>query len=488
MQICTYRRYEGQLSRILGGENLDLSKLTEEQIKKFVEINILAHDIIKQEMQIGIDYYNYGQAIDEKIRATIGKDGRLVRIKALPNTIIKDNQYARAVDQKINYLLSDKPNIDSDDETVVNFINEFIDNRFMRTMNNLAADSFNTGIGWLYLFTDGQDVKFKRLDPLSVIPVWKDDNHDSLEAVILFVSKEEFNGNTIKKKEYVYFYTQDKIRVYSFENGHLEYLTDEPYLEKNGLSYSYKKLPFVYFKQPNELALIKKVKCLQDALNLLLSNYADNMFENPMNTILILKNYEGEDLGEFRENLAQYRAVKVRTADGSQGGVDTLEVTVNSENYKVIIELIKKAIAHNARSLYLDNERSYNAPNTLNIKAMYSDMELDANKLELEFTASFDYMFEFIGIVKNVNFKGVDIKFKRNIMINDESTVEMIKNSIGIISNETLVSNHPFVTDKDEELERIKKERDEKIKLYDDYPDLGGEARANGLGEKNRKA
>lgn len=451
---------------------MDLSKLTEEQIKKFLEDKILANDIIKQEMQVGIDYFNYKQSIDEKIRATIGKNGNLVKIKGLPNTIIKDNQYARAVDQKINYLLSDKPNIDTEDESVADFINEFMDNRFMRTMNNLATDSFNTGIAWLYLFTDGLDVKFKRLNPLSVIPLWKDDNHDSLEAVILFVSKEEFNGNTIKKNEYVYFYTLDKIRIYSFENGHLEYLIDEPYLEKDGLSYSYKKLPFVYFKQPYELALIKKVRCLQDALNLLLSNYADNMFENPMNTILILKNYEGEDLGEFREKLAQYRAIKTRTADGSQGGVETLEVTVNSENYKVIIELIKRAIAHNARSLYLDNERTSNAPNTLNIKAMYSDMELDANKLELEFTASFDYMFEFIGIVKNMDFKGVNIKFKRNIMVNDESTVTMIKDSQGLVSNETLLSMHPFVDDINLELERVEKQKEESINMLSDYQGL----------------
>ena len=207
-----------------------------------------------------------------------------------------------------------------------------------------------------------------------------------------------------------------------------------------------------------------------------------------MNSILVLKNYEGEDLGEFREKLAQYAAIKVRTADGSDGGVDTLQVTVNSDNYKVIIELIKKAIAHNARSLYLDNDRTSNAPNTLNIKAMYSDMELDANDLELEFTASFEYLFSWVADIVGIDFSDAEVKFKRSIMVNDESTIEMIRDSIGIISDETLVAAHPFVEDVTEELKRIEKEKEKSLDYFDDYKNLGGEGHDQLLGNKDRKA
>lgn len=466
---------------------MNLENLTNNELIKYLEKKISNFAIEKEKMQVGIDYYNYKQAIDDKKRVTIGKNGRLVELRNLPNTIIKDNQYARALDQKRNYILSDKPNVDSDNEVASQFADKFIDNRFMRTLNKIATDSYNSKIGWMYIYTDGKNIKYKRLDPLTVIPEWKDDNHESLDAVIRMISKSKFEENDIKIKHYIYLYMLNGIKIFENKDDHLEFVNDEPYLEKDGVLYSYKKLPFVCFKQPNEIALIDKVRCLQDALNLLLSNYADNMFENPMNSILILKNYEGEDLGDFREKLSQFSAVKVRTADGSQGGVDTLEVKVNSENYKTIIELIKKAIAHNARSLYLDNERTSNQPNTLNIKAMYSDIELDANELELEFAASFEYLFSWISDIANIDFSDLEIKFKRSIMVNDESTVEMIKNSIGIVSNETLLSNHPFVVDKNEELKRIEKEKDEKIKFYDDYP-IGGEANGNVLGKENRKA
>lgn len=439
-------------------------------------------------MQVGIDYYHYKQAIDDKKRAVIGKDGKFIIAKSLPNTIIKDNQYSRALDQKRNYVLSRKPNINSKNKEAVKYLDDFVDKRFMRTLNKIAIDSYNTSIGWMYLSTDGKDIKYKRLDPMTVIPEWSDDNHESLDAVIRVVTETEFENGKLEVKTYVYLYTLNFIKVFDYKDGRLKYLKDEQYLEKGGTMYSYKKLPFVYFKQPNEITLLERVRCLQDALNLLLSNYADNLFENPMNSILVLKNYEGEDLAEFREKLAQYSAIKVRTADGSQGGVDTLEVTVNAENYKVIIELIKKAIAHNARSLYLDNDRTSNAPNTLNIKAMYSDMELDANDLELEFTASFEYLFSWVADIVGIDFSDAEVKFKRSIMVNDESTIEMIRNSIGIISDETLVAAHPFVEDVTEELKRIEKEKEKSLEFFDDYKNLGGEGHDQLLGSKDRKA
>lgn len=439
-------------------------------------------------MQVGIDYYHYKQAIDDKKRAVIGKDGKFIIAKSLPNTIIKDNQYSRALDQKRDYVLSRKPNINSKNKEAVKYLDDFVDKRFMRTLNKIAIDSYNTSIGWMYLSTDGKDIKYKRLDPMTVIPEWSDDNHESLDAVIREVTETEFENGKLEVKTYVYLYTLNFIKVFDYKDGRLKYLKDEQYLEKGGTMYSYKKLPFVYFKQPNEITLLERVRCLQDALNLLLSNYADNLFENPMNSILVLKNYEGEDLAEFREKLAQYSAIKVRTADGSQGGVDTLEVTVNAENYKVIIELIKKAIAHNARSLYLDNDRTSNAPNTLNIKAMYSDMELDANDLELEFTASFEYLFSWVADIVGIDFSDAEVKFKRSIMVNDESTIEMIRNSIGIISDETLVAAHPFVEDVTEELKRIEKEKEKSLEFFDDYKNLGGEGHDQLLGSKDRKA
>ena len=101
---------------------------------------------------------------------------------------------------------------------------------------------------------------------------------------------------------------------------------------------------------------------------------------------------------------------------------------------------------------------------------MYSDIELDANKLELELKASLDYMQELI-----IALLGLDVKefatftFKRNMMVNDESLVRMIKDSEGTISTETKVEKNPLVDDPVEELKRLKRENEQYEEDNDDY-------------------
>ena len=67
--------------------------------------------------------------------------------------------------------------------------------------------------------------------------------------------------------------------------------------------------------------------------------------EHARNSILVLKNYDGENLGEFRHNLSTYGAVKVR----EDGGDETLQVEINAENYKGILELLKKSLIEYVR-------------------------------------------------------------------------------------------------------------------------------------------
>ena len=197
---------------------------------------------------------------------------------------------------------------------------------------------------------------------------------------------------------------------------------------------------------------------MQDAINAILSNYYDNMLEDPRNTIMIVKNYDGQDLGEFRQKLAQYGAVKVSTGvDGADGDVNTLEVNVNSENYRLILDLLKEKLIENAMGFDMKSDKTSNAPNELNIKSMYSDMELDANQTALEFTASLEHLERFLKLIKNIKDDKLisTTEFKRNLMVNDEATINMIIQSEGLLSKKTLLSHHPFVDNVDEEIKAI---------------------------------
>ena len=74
--------------------------------------------------------------------------------------------------------------------------------------------------------------------------------------------------------------------------------------------------------------LYQKYRSLQDFADADLKE----MEEDIHSTILVIKNYDGEDLGRLRANLATYGIIKVRSYEGSEGGVDTLQIEVNAEN------------------------------------------------------------------------------------------------------------------------------------------------------------
>lgn len=437
---------------------MDITKFKKEELVKYIDAKIAEFQLKKEEMQESIRYYNYEQDILLKKRWTIGKEGKMQSIENLPNARIIDNQYKKAVDQKVNYLFSQLPSIKCDDEKYQELVQDLYDNRFLRTLNKVALESYLCGISWLYISNDNGELSMTKMDSTEIIPIWQDRNHESLDAIIRVYQTEEYKDGNIKMIDKVALYTKDDVRIYLRDKDYTE-IKEEGYLEKDGLRYSFGEIPFVYFKSnSSEMPLLKRVKSLQDAINAILSNYYDNMLEDPRNTIMILKNYDGQDLGEFRQKLAQYGAVKVSTGvDGADGDVNTLEVNVNSENYRLILDLLKEKLIENAMAFDMKSDKTSNAPNELNIKSMYSDMELDANQTALEFTASLEHLERFLKLIKNIKDDKLisTTEFKRNLMVNDEATINMIIQSEGLLSKKTLLSHHPFVDDVDEEIKAI---------------------------------
>ncbi|HBF0403929.1 TPA: phage portal protein, partial [Clostridioides difficile] len=234
------------------------------------------------------------------------------------------------------------------------------------------------------------------------------------------------------------------------------------------------RIPLIPFKYNNkEIPLIKRVKSLQDGINIMLSDFENNMQEDARNTILVLQNYDGQNLGEFRKNLAQYGAVKVRTVDGAVGDLKTLEIKVNSDNYKSILEVFKKALIENGRGYDAKDDRMSGNPNQMNIQSMYSDIDLDANGMETEFQASFEELLWFVNMhllntgQGNYENEEVEIIFNRDILINETESISNCQNSVGLLSDETIISQHPWTIDVRQELEK-KKKQEEAQREYDD--------------------
>jgi len=108
----------------------------------------------------------------------------------------------------------------------------------------------------------------------------------------------------------------------------------------------------------------------------------------------------------------------------------------------------------------------------MNIQSMYSDIDLDANEMETEYQAAFEELLWFINChFANAgygDFEGeeVEIIFNRDILINESEVIDNVNKSVGVLSDETLVANHPWVDDPQKELERKKEEKEAAMAEY----------------------
>lgn len=441
--------------------------------KQFLELEIMRWKFSPlRKMQLdGERYYRGDHDILKRKRTAIDEKGELMDVDNVPNNRLVDNQYQKMVDQKVNYLLSKPLTFESGNKSYDEILKTIFNAQFLNKLKNGGTDALNGGLFWLYpYFDDEGKLAFKRFKSYEILPFWKDSEHTILDCAIRLYEVEGYEGTTPKIFEKIEIFTHDKILRYDLENGRLIEDIENPYsyyayMGEQGLTWD--KIPLVAFKYNNrEIPLIKRVKGLQDGLNIMMSTLTNSMEENNLDNILIIKNYDGQNLGEFRKNLATYRAVKVRTIDGAEGGIDSLQIEVNAANYELVLKTLKKAIIENAMGYDAKDDRLGGNANMLNIKSMYSDIDLDADNMESEFKASFDQLLYFVNAYLASSKQGtynepVKITFNRDMLINETEIIDNLV-KLGVqLPQELLIGQVPFVDDVQAVLEMVKKEKAE---------------------------
>jgi SPP1 family phage portal protein len=197
------------------------------------------------------------------------------------------------------------------------------------------------------------------------------------------------------------------------------------------------------------------------------------MEEDPRTSILVLKNYDGTNIPEFRQNLATYGVIKVTTVDGVQGGVEALKVDVNAANYQAELMQLKRAIVENGRGFDAKEERMDGDPNQMNIESMYTDIDLDVNTMETEFQAGFEELKWFIDqyLIHEGNDdytnESAEFVFNRDFFINESTKIDNCVKSQGILSQRTIVAMHPWVTNLNRELSQIEDDKQAELEEMD---------------------
>ena len=137
-------------------------------------------------MQIkGQLYYQNEHDILSRKRTMIGEGGKLEVVENLPNNQIIDNQYAKMVNQKADYLLGQPFAIEGKNELYVELLKEVFNKRFMQTLKNGGKAALNHGIAWLYPYYDKNgEFRFRLFPGYEILPIWEDSEHTILAGAI----------------------------------------------------------------------------------------------------------------------------------------------------------------------------------------------------------------------------------------------------------------------------------------------------------------
>jgi len=452
-------------------------------------------------MLTGQRYYIGDADILKRKRTIIGDGGHQIEVNNVANNRLVHNFVRKLADQKVGYLLAKPLSIQTNNETYQGLLSDMLNKSFLRLIQNIGKESINKGRAWLHVYYDEEGTfSFKRIPSEEIIPLWRDAAHTQLDALIRVYEVEVYEGTKKKTITKIEFWDKNGVSRYVKGNGELIpdveagdagshfYVTNG---EDSERGYNWDRVPFICFKyNDEEIPLIKFVQPLIDDYDKQKSDNANNLEDLP-NSVYVLKEYDGADLGEFRRNLSVYRAVKV----SGEGGVDTLSLDIDTEAYKTHMEMNRKDIYEFGRGVDTQSKEFGSSPSGISLKFLYADLDMDANIIETEFQASMEQLRWFIDqhifntTGKDYSGEKVDFIFNRDILINETDAITNAKNSVGIISNETIVANHPWVTDAKDEMERLKKQNDEELdKEYGGLPDdeLNGD-NSGGGGDKNAK-
>lgn len=427
---------------------------------KYLRALITGHEQFINRAKTAEKYYRNENDINVHGAAEIYKDKQQQELNPLKtaDNRISHNWHKLLVDQKTGYIFTYPPIFDIGNENENKQINEVLGDDFAKKVQKLGIHASNFGISWLHYWQDAHGkFRYAVVDARQIVPIYSDDLEKRLSGVLRAYKYMNSDGEEKQRCEYwndttVKFYEEDSNGVYvPFR------YPDAGEELKHGLG----DIPFIPFA--NNLFCegdLKNYKDLIDAYDKVYSGF-NNDIDDVQEIVFVLKNYGGENKEEFIRDLKLNKTIKV----DDDGGVDTIRAEIPAEARKTFLEMTRRQIFVSGMGVDPENEKIGNASGVA-LKHLYSLLELKSGALETEFRAGFAQLIR--AICRICGFKEpTDIiqTWTRNMIQNDLETAQIASQSSGIISNESILKNHPWVENVEKEKEQLKAEHEEDAAL-----------------------
>lgn len=419
-------------------------ELTHEKIREFIQYFEL-NDRVK--LNKYNRYYDGNQDIINKVRTDEYKPCNKIVTNYCLNIV--NNYQGYLAGQDINYSSQDDI---TEIQNVLNYNDVSCeDSEFLRN-----ALIYGRAFEINYVDEDGQS-RFKTVDSKECIPIYDDTLENNLLYMIRYYPIEEYN----KISEYrVEVYDAEKVSIYksTYPIGTFTLMHEIPHY--------YGQVPVVVFSlNKDEKSIFDSIMSLQDAYNNLLSDEVDD-FQAFCDAYLVLKGCTADE--DDIKTMKQNRVLLLE----SDAEAAYLNKSISDTQIENMLKNINDNIHKIANSPDFSQE-SFGTSSGIALRFRLLGFENTAGAIVKNMTKALQKRIELICNILNLTsgennaiWRDIEIIFTRNIPVDNASAASMVNTLRGLVSDQTLLTQLPFISDPAKEMELLDMQHQKNAEMY----------------------
>lgn len=384
------------------------------------------------------------------------------------------NFHSLLVDQKASYMFTAPPLFDTKDDTLNEIVAATLGDGYAKKCKDLCVDASNAGVGWLHYWIDEKKgFCYGVIPSMQLRPVYSLRLEKELEAVLRTYRMVDDNGDEWQIYE---IWNDTECQAYRKRAEMFQPFDMFSYVNLDGLAeptntfrHEFGAVPFIPFPNNNVCTGdLDKIKNLIDSYDKTYSGFVDDL-EDIQQVVFVLTNYGGADLKQFLSDLKYYKTIQVESAGSEdKSGVSTLTIDIPVEARDKLLDITRKAIFDMGQGID-PQQQGFDNTSGEAMKFLYSLLELKAGLMETEFRAGFGELVRAIGRYYGKEPEQIVQTWTRTSIRNDAELVDMCQKSVGVISTKTILKNHPFVENAEDEEKELAAEKEQTAKETDIY-------------------
>lgn len=339
---------------------------------------------------------------------------------------------------------------------------------------------------------------FEKYPSEECIPIYDNETQTYLTGFLHFYTIQDLTGEKAEDRIYVEYWDENEVRYFietkvGDTTVYLEDVTRERpechwYREiydsaLNNLKkierHSWGKVPFIEIENNEEkMTDLEPIKPLIDAYDLINSNFV-NTVEDLKEIIWLINGYGAEDLLALIENL---KVNGVARTNDTAGKIDAKLLPIPYEARQALLKGLKELIYEFGRAVDTTNKDLIGqAPSGVSLEFLYTDLDMKADDSIGGLTSAIYEVLWYVlqdlkmqgKIPQEINEFDFKIEFNKSRIFNENEKINTLNND-NILSTRSKLEKHPLCDDVEIELQRIKEEQKEKMKMQQEIFNTAG--------------